>query len=150
MALGFSSIVDSVASHLATLGVFSKVNLHEPKVAPTDGVTAAVWVQTIAPADSGLASTSVRMVLMVRIFVPFVSEPQDAIDPAVVDAVDAVLDAYSEDFTLGGLVRNIDLLGRGGEPLSARAGYLNQDGKIFRFMDVTLPLILNDVWVQEG
>lgn len=148
MSIGFSGLVDVVASHAMGLGVFVKVNQHEPKTAPDNGVSAAIWVQSIGPAESGLASTSIRLVLTVRVFASFISEPQDAIDPAVVDAVDALMAAYSGDFQLSGLVRQIDLLGRGGEPLSARAGYLNQDNKIFRIMDVTLPLILNDVWQQ--
>jgi len=33
-------------------------------------------------------------------------------------------------------------------PLSALAGYLNQDGKLYRVMTVTLPIIINDIWAQ--
>jgi hypothetical protein len=42
----------------------------------------------------------------------------------------------------------VDLLGSAGAPLSAQAGYLNQDGRLFRVMTLTLPIIVNDVWDQ--
>jgi hypothetical protein len=45
-------------------------------------------------------------------------------------------------------VRNVDLLGAYGAGLSALAGYLNVDNKMFRVVDLTLPLIVNNVWEQ--
>jgi hypothetical protein len=76
------------------------------------------------------------------------AEPQDAIDPAMLDAVDLLCGAYSAGFTLGGALRSIDLLGTYGAPLSAKAGYLTQDSKLYRVMTITLPCIVNDLWTQ--
>jgi hypothetical protein len=44
----------------------------------------------------------------------------------------------------------VDLLGAHGIPLSARAGYDEQDSKMFRVMDINLPLVINDVWQQTA
>ncbi|MET8987757.1 hypothetical protein ABZW49_20110 [Nonomuraea wenchangensis] len=77
-------------------------------------------------------------------------EPADAIDPAMLAALDALMSAYSGDFDLGGRIRNVDLLGQTGPPLSAQAGYLEQDGNTYRVFTVTLPLLINDVWDQEA
>jgi PKD repeat protein len=148
--LAFEDIVTAVADHAAQTGMFAKVNKAEPKNAPGGRLTAAIWAQAISPADSGLAVTSVRLVLMVRVYTSMIQDPPDAIDPAVVRAVDRLMDAYSGDFALGGLVRCVDLLGMRGIPLSAQAGYLPIDNKLYRVMDITLPLILNDVWEQEA
>lgn len=148
MALDYAALVDVIASHAMELGVFAQVNQHEPKSAPGQDISCAIWVDSIAPAESGLASTSVRLVVMARVYQNFLLKPEDRIDPVVVSAVDALMTAISADFTMGGLVRNVDLLGRGGTPLSAKAGYLEQDRQIFRVMDITVPMILNDVWEQ--
>jgi hypothetical protein len=144
------TIFDGVVSHALALGRFDRVNGHEPKSAPPSGLTAAVWVDRIAPvpAMSGMASTTGVLVLNARIYTTMLSEPQDAIDPAVLAAVVDLMGAYSGDFDLGGSVRNVDLLGQSGFALSAQAGYLNQDNKIFRVMTITLPLIVNDLWDQ--
>jgi len=151
MSLAFAAIVDKVASHAAAQGVFVRVNQHEPKSAPDSGITAAVWADTIGPvpSGSGLQMTSGLLVLKVRVYTPMLAEPQDQIDPNVIEAVDLLLTAYSGDFTLGDEIRNVDLLGQAGTPLSARAGYLNQDSKLLRIMDITLPLIVNDLWTQS-
>jgi len=151
MSLGFENLVDEVVSHAMRTGAFAKVNQHEPKSAPDSGLTAAVWIDSIGavPGGSGLATTTGKLVLIVRIYTSMLADPQDAIDPEIIDAVDLLMTAYSGDFTLGDEVRNVDLLGQAGTPLSARAGYLNQDSKLLRVMDITLPLIVNDLWAQS-
>jgi hypothetical protein len=132
------------------LGLFERVNTSEPKNSPGNGLTAAVWLQMVSPvaAASGLAATSARVEFMLRIYSNMLQEPQDAIDPEILSAVDVLMGAYSGDFDLGGTVRNVDLLGAHGVGLSAVAGYLAVDNKMFRVVDLTLPLIVNNVWEQ--
>ncbi|MFF3511533.1 hypothetical protein [Streptomyces sp. NPDC002573] len=150
MALDIRTILDAVESHALASGYFQAVNGHEPKTAPATGITCAVWVEQIGPArgGSGLVATSTRLALFVRLYTPMVSQPEDAIDPDLMTALDALMAAYSGDFTLGDLVREVDLLGTYGDPLSARAGYLTTSGAEYRVMTITLPLIVNDLWEQ--
>lgn len=153
MSLDGAGLLAAVTSHAQALGLFERVNKHEPKNAPGNGLTAAVWVQRIEPIKkSGLDKTSGRIELSVRIFTSMLAEPQDGIDPNMIAAADALLAAYSGDFELGGnlQVREIDLLGEHGVPLSAQAGYIEQDRKQLRVMTITLPLIVNDIWNQEA
>lgn len=137
-------------SHAMTLGIAENVRGHEPRNAPGLGLNVACWVDRMGPvpARSGLATTSALLVFNVRVYNPMTEEPQDDIDPRVLDAVDALMAAYSGDFDLAGTVEQVDLLGAYGPPLEARAGYLQQDGKVFRVMVITLPLIVDDLWAQ--
>ncbi len=140
-----------MVSHANASGFFETVNTHEPKASPNAGLSAAVWIDVIRPAQSsGLNIASGLLVFVVRIYQNFISEPQDAIDPSVVAALDGLLTAYAGDFELGGNVRCVDLLGMAGVPLSSRAGYLNADGKNFRIVDITLPVIVNDLWTETA
>lgn len=150
MALDIRTILSAVESHALASGYFADVNGHEPKSPPTSGITAAVWVEQIGPArgGSGLNSTSSRLALYVRLYSSLVQQPVDAIDPDLMTALDALMAAYSGDFELGGLVRQVDLLGTYGDPLSARAGYLAEGGAEYRVMTITLPLIVSDLWEQ--
>lgn len=153
MSLNLTGITDALASHALASGHFDAVNAHEPKSAPdSSGLTAAAWVQDIAPASgaSGLTVTTIRLEMLVRVYTSMTTDPPDMIDPAMVGAVDALLEAYSGDFTLGGLIRNVDLLGRHGRPLSARAGYLELDHVVLRVMDITVPVIVNNVYSQAS
>lgn len=145
------AILDAVITHALTSGYFERINGHEPKSAPGKGLTAAVWADRIGPVApaSGLAATSARLVLNVRLYSPMLQEPQDAIDPTLVAAADALMAAYAGDFTLDGLVRNVDLLGAQGVPLEGQAGYLRADSTLYRVITITLPVIVNDAWSQS-
>ena len=150
MALDIRTLLSAVESHALASGYFAQVNGHEPMSPPTSGITCAVWVEQIGPArgGSGLDSTSSRLALYVRLYSSLVQQPADAIDPDLMTALDALMAAYSGDFTLGDLVQEVDLLGIYGDPLSARAGYLAEGGSEYRVLTITLPLIVSDLWEQ--
>lgn len=150
-----TAIIDAVASHAAATGDFDIVNKHEPKSAPGRGLSAHIWAQHLgtARAQSGLSITSAILVLNVRIMSNMLAEPQDDIDPEILRAVNRLMAAYSADFTLGGLVREIDLLGITGQTLRADAGYVRiggGEGGMYRVMVITVPMIINDVWPQAA
>jgi hypothetical protein len=148
--MDYGAIVDGLVSHALTTGQFERVNAHEPKNSPGNGLTAAVSLMSLGPArgQSGLVSTSPLLVCAVRLYTSMTYEPADMIDPNLMQAAQALFEAYSDDFTLDGMVRNVDLLGMTGTPLSARAGYVEQSGKVFRIIDITIPMIINDVFDQ--
>lgn len=151
MSVDSGILIEAVVSHAAASGYFQIVNTHEPKSAPiVPNLSAAVWVQSLGPwaPQSGLAATSARLVVNLRIFTDTLQEPQDMIDPNMMQAVDALMTAYSSDFTLDGLISNIDLLSQGGESLGGQAGYIDIDRKKFRVYTITIPMIINDAWTQ--
>lgn len=145
-----NALVASTESIAMKTGQFRSVNFHEPKSAPGSGLRLAIWAQSIEPigAASGLAGTSGYVVLYARIYGSMLAKPEDEIDPKVMTAATVLVGAYSADFTLGGTVRNIDLLGMYGEKLGAQAGYVTIGGSMYRVMTVTLPCIINDLWEQ--
>lgn len=151
-AAAVQALFGAVQTHAQTLGLFERVNSHEPKNAPGRGLSASIWVQAIGPVArvSGLAATSGRVELHVRVYASMLKEPQDSIDPEILAAVSALLAEYSGAFTLGGTVLEVDLLGAYGTALSAQAGYLSQDGKFFRVMVVVLPIIIDNIWGQNA
>jgi len=149
MGLDIDTILDQVASPALAVGWFDRVGLHEPKNPPGLGLTVAIWMQSIKPIQSsGLSQTSALVLLNARLYTSMLQEPQDAIDPNLTKALSALFAAYSADFTLGANVRGIDLLGQLSQGMTATAGYLNQDGAVFRVYTVELPLIVDDVWEQ--
>ncbi len=150
MALDVSGISDQVVSHASATGLFETVNGHEPKNAPGNGLSAAVWLQSVEPfpGGSGLQAVTIVLTYTIRIYLNFQSQPYDSIDPALLQAADALFSAYAGDFTLGGKVRDVDLFGESGSKLKGEAGYLDQDGKKYRAFVINLPLVINDVWAE--
>ena len=149
MSLNTAGLFSALSSHAQTLGIFERVNEHESMNAPATGLTCEFWFVRLAPfpAGSGLSSTSGLVVFTARVYrtQPL---PVGAEDTTVMAAADALMAAYSGDFQLGGLVRNVDLLGQSGLQLAAQAGWLPIDGVKYRTVDITIPLIVNDLWTQ--
>jgi hypothetical protein len=148
--LDVDALLDPILSHAMQTGYFDNVNSAEPKNAPGNGLSYAVWLDYLGPApgQSGLISTTALVTLNGRIYTSMLQEPSGAIDPLMMKAASALISAYSADFDLGGSARDIDLLGQTGQPLSGRAGYLDVGGKLFRCYTLTIPIIVNDAWVQ--
>lgn len=143
-------ILDAVVSDVQRSGYFDKVNTHEPKSAPGSRMTAAIWYQSMDPIPliSGLASTSARIVFVLRLYQNWISEPQDMIDPRMHQAAANLMRRYHDDFDFGGIIRNVDLLGAFGVALAAQSGFLDINGVMHRVIDITIPCLVNDVWPQ--
>jgi len=151
MAIESLDLVERLASHAMTLGVFDRVNQHEPKSKPGRGLTCAVWIDRIEPARgrSGLDATDARVVFNVRVYTNMLQQPQDAIDPNVMEAMDLLFEAYTDDFQLGDESRFIDVLGMTqGHPLFAQSGYINIDNMVFRVLTATVPVVIERAWTQ--
>lgn len=151
MTINVAGITAALESHAGTSAYFETINGHEPDNAPGNGLTLGLWADSIRPAGlaSGLAATAAVVTFMARIYAPAQQQPQDSIDPNVLAATDALMAAYTGDFTLGGLIRNVDLLGQFGTPLAAQAGWLPfPDGALYRVMTITVPVVINDAWTQ--
>ena len=152
MSLNTAATLAAIESHAMGLGRFEKVNTHEPKSRPASGgLFCAIWADEIRPMPraSGLAVTAARVAWNIRIYTNMLQDPQDGIDPAVIEATDLLFTAYAGDFTLGGAVMAVDLLGAaGGVGLTARAGYITIDNTKYRCMTIILPILVSDAWEQ--
>lgn len=153
-----NELTDAVVSHVSASGYFERVNQHEAVPEPGSGLTAAVWPLNMRAIQlSGLDSSSIAVVMQIRIYSNLYQEPRDQIDPQVLKAASFLMRQYHDDFDFGGLtigsitVRNVDLLGMVGEPLRAVTGYLEiGENTVYRIVDIFVPVILNDVWPQGG
>lgn len=149
MALAINDIIAAMESHALATGYFQSVNAHESKQQPVSGLTCSIWVEVIKPVKtSGLANTSVRLQFEVRMYADTMSQPYDDIETTLVTALDVLMAAYMGDFTLGGLVRHVDVFGAHGPALEGRTGYINMDGRELRVFSINVPLIVDDLWPQ--
>ena len=147
--LDAGTIISAAVDHALGTGVFDEVNKHEPENSPGNGIACAIWPAFIEPAEkqSGLISVTTKFVLNVRLYIKW-SGPFDEVDVELIDALDALMTEYSGDFTLGGLIKNIDFFGSEGDKLRADFGYQTIDSSDYRVVTIKLPLIINDVWEE--
>lgn len=145
-----SVVLDALVSEAQLLGIFERVNTHESKNAPVGGLNLDIWLQRLSPCPprSGLSVTSARVIFSARMMTNFISEPQDAIDPALLSALGKYVAALHTQLTLGDPGSSVDVFGMAGVALDANAGYVPQDNVIFRAYLLTIPVLIDDVWDQ--
>jgi hypothetical protein len=149
MAVDYRAIRDALVSAALSTGHYERVAAHEPKNAPGNGLTCAVWSAGWRPARSGLASTSLRLLWTVQTRCSMQRAPLDEIDLDCLAANDAVAAALSSDVDLGVAgVRMVDLLGAEGEPMKTDTGHVDHDGHWYRVFELAVPVIINDVFSQ--
>lgn len=152
--LGFdpNALTNAIVSAAQSTGQFLDVAGHEPASLPAAGMSAAVWMQGLGPARrvSGLAATAARIEYRLRIYTPMLTGNMDSIDPTMTAAASQMIGILSGDFTLVGLVFEVDLLGAQGAPLAAKADYYKQGDQFYRIYDLTIPLIVDNAWTQAA
>lgn len=148
------ALFQALESQAMTLGVFATVNDHEPESPPGNGLSYSFQLNSIEPVkSSGLAATSGRVEFTGIVWLPRRTQPPGGpagLDQSVLTAATTLLAAYSGDLDLGGTVRCIDLLGAYGAPLAADAVNIEWSGTTYRAMQVTLPVVINDIWGQSA
>ena len=141
------ALFDSVQSAAQGLALFQGVDKHEPENAPGTRLYCSIMLGPMVPkpAASGLNSVSGQITLLVRVWSWAMQRPLDDVDPEVVAAVAALMNELAGEFTLGGTVRNIDLFSMSAEP-----AWTEFEGKQFRVMTLTVPIIINDMFAEEA
>jgi hypothetical protein len=139
-------LFSKVRSIAKGLGVFPAVIGHDPENAPPQGLSCSIMLGPVKPVlSSGLAAVSGQVTLMVHVWAFAQQRPLDDLDPKVLAATCSLMGAFAGGFTLGGTVREVDLFA-----MDAAPGYVNFEGKEFRTMQISLPLILNDMFEEAA
>lgn len=155
MSLDTAGILAALRSEAKRLGKFDKVRGHEAKNPPGIKLSLDTWVRRCrpAPAASGLAATSAVLTVDLRVYDSMMAKPEDELDPEICTAADLIVAGLTGNFTLGGLIRNVDIYNaHGGGYLGWEMGYLRMgpagNQREYRTAAVTVPMIVSDAWPQ--
>jgi len=150
VTLNLRSIQSALLDHALSSGLFAAVGTENPDSIVGNGLTATLYLASIGPLPviSGLSTTSTRVEFRLMITSPLNGD--EDMDLKLLEAVDQMIESYSGEFTLGGLIRNIDVLGANGSPLSGEGAYIRVNQVNTRVFEIVVPCIVNDVWSQNG
>lgn len=156
MALDLKTLNQAILTHAGASGQCDYVFGAPSQSAPGNGISFELYLGRIQPYPAGSGLASVTVVVLQNVVLAFNDEPsmpveiqREDIDPRLAEAADALLRLYAGHFTLGGLVRNVDIFGAAGAGvLQATAAWTQQtvEGPRRRVMLITLPLVINDLW----
>ena len=139
-------LFEAIRSYAEQLAIFQATATHDPWNAPGNRLFCSITLGPVRPVtSSGLASVSGQVTLLVRVWAGAEQKPTDNIDPEVLAATCALMGAFAGGFTLGGTVRDIDLMA-----MSAQPAYVDFEGKPFRTMEIQLPIVINDMFSESA
>lgn len=146
------AIIAAVKGRLMAIGIFDTVNGHEPVSSPGLGQHASVYLGPIRPTDrSGLSSTSLVMLIMVRIWISAQAQDRDDTEIKLASATSASYGALIAGFQLADATGvptacAIDIRGMAGTRMESVPGYANFDGTEYRVQTITVPVLVENVW----
>lgn len=145
MAFEIEDTLKAIVVHLRQdkQHLFKRVLIGEPKTAPSERFTAAVWLDSIEIPEVVLAETIEVYTVFIRIYDNMTHEPQADVEIHMGKAAARVVSDLAGDFTLGGTIRNIDVAGQYGPGLGSRFKHLEVGGTMFRICDVRVPMIVD-------
>lgn len=151
MSLEPKPIMSALTSVALKTGLFRRVNKFEARGQPPNGLTLELIAGPVTPApSSGLNRVTLRWQVDGRIYVPMNMDPPEDIDFHLTRAAAGYMEALCGAFTLGGLVRCIDVFGAEGAEMSCTPGYIEHNDKFYRMAQLVIPLLINDRWELTG
>lgn len=147
MAFNISNTLDVLLSHVAASGHVSSNSMGEPIEPPSgDKLHGSVYMRsTTVQILYGDGGTQELHVAVARLYRPVMREPTDQGERELAIATSELMQDFAQDFTLGGTVREIDLAGgQGGEAMGAEWGHVVIKDLMYRVVDITVPIVIDD------
>lgn len=150
MSAGADDVLRALRDHARLTGRFEHARIGEYKKTPGPKLRFAVWLENLGSAafGSGLSSTAGLVAATARLYMPTDHRPEDEVETLPAAAADLYLGRLNADLTLGGLVRNIDVLAEQGQQLLWEFGHIVYDQTIYRIADLPVRCVVNDAWPQ--
>ena len=155
MAFNIKTTLDAISSHIARTGYVNDVRIGEP-VSPPDAIEkmhAAIYMASAGVVSLTLSTTIEVHSVVVRLYrrAAF-GQGDDAgqVEAEMALAVSQVTSNLVGEFDLGSTMRNIDIAGQYGQSLSATWGYITIGNTVFRTVDLTVPLVVDESATQAA
>jgi hypothetical protein len=87
-------------------------------------------------------------VVMITILLDALREPASGVEKDLAVAASNVLTDLLSEYDLGGSIRNVDPAGMHGTGFTTRWGYLEISNKMYRIVDITIPLVVD--WTDSA
>ena len=149
MAFNIKNSLDAIASHISRTGYVNDVRIGEPTSPPdaVDKMHAAIYMTSASVAELTLSTTIELHVVTVRLYrrAAF-GQGDDAgqVESEMALALSQISSNLIGEFDLGGTLRAIDSGGQYGTGYSATWGYVQLSSTVYRIIDITIPLIVDD------
>ena len=144
VAFNIKSSLQAISSYIQASGYVQKSTIGEPESPPTERLAASVYMGNTAIVSLTLNTTIEVHTVIVRFYMDMLREPTEQIEFKLAEVVSGIFNDLLGEYDLGATIRNIDAAGSHGTSLGAVWGYTDVGGKMFRVVDLSIPLLVDD------
>jgi hypothetical protein len=145
MAFLVADTLGIIRDELSKINYFSTVEIGEPKSPPADQYASAyIWMDSVTTVQASLNGSIEVYLTTVRLMTGLFEEPIELIETQTAEAYSKASEALFANFSLDNKIRNIDAAGQYGASYGGTWGHLDLGGNLYRIVDITLPLIVDD------
>ncbi len=139
------STLEKIESYLRADGKIPTTTIGEPKnIAPGVQIVGAVYMNRVTVTKVMVGGDTEELhVVTIRLYRDMLAEPVKTLEVDMATAVQRIVSDLAGEFDLGATIRNVDVAGINGTPISTDWGYVDIGGKMYRNADITLPLIVD-------
>jgi len=140
-----SPLFDALQSKLAASGWVTNVMIAEPNLPPVDKAAAVIFAGA-AITHTTLSNASGEVRFLIRFYYDALASPRANREKEIARLALEIMDDLGGDFDLGNAsVRNVDVVN-----LAATAGFQTIGSKMYRLVDLTVNVIVNDMIVTTA
>ena len=147
MAFDIKNTLHAVETYVQNLGLFSTVQIGEPKQAVGQGLHAAIYMQSVSIIMIYVGGeTRESHIVQLRVYKDMLAEntdPQNNLESELASVVSKLMENLLGDTDLESSIMSIDAGGMDGGSMTATDGYLTLGGVMYRVVDINIPLIVN-------
>lgn len=146
MAFKIADTLDVIVTHLRETKYIEQAIITEP-TQPPQARTAAVFMRSVRVVGLYLnGGTQEVHTVVIRLYAKAFGDPtsQESLEKQLTEAAEQVMANLFTDSDLGGNIREIDVAGINGTPVSADFGYVDIGGEMERIVDITVPINVDD------
>ena len=147
MAFDIKNTLHAVETYVQNLGLFSTVQIGEPKQAVGQGLHAAIYMQSLSIIMIYLGGeTRESHIVQLRVYKDMLAEntdPQNNLESELASVVSKWMENLLGDTDLESIIMSIAAGGMDGGSMTATYGYLTLGGVMYRVVDINIPLIVN-------
>ena len=147
MAFDIKNTLHAVETYVQNLGLFSTVQIGEPKQAVGQGLHAAIYMQSVSIIMIYVGGeTRESHIVQLRVYKDMLAEntdPQNNLESELASVVSKLMENLLGDTDLESSIMSIDAGGMDGGSMTATYGYLTLGGVMYRVVDINIPLIVN-------
>lgn len=143
MAFNIETTLTNIRDFLEDHADIDHAVIGQLRSAPNFRLTGMVFMNTLDIAQVTLSSTIEVQTVTVRLIMNLLRYDPEEVELELAKVASEIIEDLLGDYDLGATIRNIDVAGQHSDGMGIAWGNSSEEGAVWRFVDINVPLIID-------